>query len=72
MSYNFKDFALLQGQIVQILDVKYIRPTKFHELRTNVKIKLVGDTHTHWVDIKSLQPLKDQTAAKILFNKKSA
>lgn len=69
---KLKDYATIDGQIVQILDIKHRRKTKNSPFYTEVKVKLVGESHTHWVNVKYIQQLDDQKAAQILYNKKAA
>ena len=69
---KLRDFVIIQGQLAQILDVKHKRKSKNCTFYTELKVKLVGDNLTHWINIKEIQTLKDQKAAKILFDKKSA
>jgi hypothetical protein len=64
------DFALLEGQMVQIKRIKkhfgksFIRGREILE----AQIKLTQDNLLHWVDLDKLEPLPDQIAAKVLFS----
>lgn len=70
MSLNIGDYATVEGQLSKIIGVKHIRVNKHSPYITKIKLTLVGDNLTHWVNIKEVQRLPDQKAAKVLFNKK--
>ncbi len=66
---NFKigDFALVQGQIVEILDVRIGTSREFDWFR--YKVKLNGGTITNWVNEIDIKQLPQQTTAQVLFRK---
>ena len=72
---KLRDFITIQGQLAQVLDIQHKSKTRYAEHYTEfdtiVKVKLVGDTLTHWINIKEIQELTNQKAAKVLFAKNS-
>lgn len=72
MKPNFKtgDFALVQGQIVEILDVRIGTSREFDWYR--YKVKLNHNTITMWVNEVDIQKIDKQNAPKVLFGRKSS
>ncbi len=61
--YKAGDYALLNGQVVEILDVKWGIDSAYR-----YKIKLLNDNLTHWVVDVHLKSMP-QSAPKVLYGK---
>lgn len=72
MSPNYKvgDFALVQGQIVEILDVRIGMNREFDWYR--YKVKLENDTITVWVNEVDIQKIDKQDAPKVLYGRRKS
>ena len=57
------DFAQIENKIVEVLDILHIGHTYKYGVR------MVHDTHTHWVYEKDLKTINNQTTPKILYKK---
>ena len=64
MNWLKGQFALLQGQLVEIIRVPLISEICPKPL---VQIKLVNDNLRHWVKPEQLQQLNAQIAPKVLY-----
>lgn len=63
------EFAVLQGQVVEILEVQ-IGKSKYWDDDFFYKIKLLNDNLTHRVHQSKLSKMENQTAPKVLFSNK--
>ena len=63
--YKAGDYALLDGQVVEIIDFK-------HGIDCNYryKVKLLNDNLTHWVVDVHLKSMPNQGAPKVLYGKR--
>jgi hypothetical protein len=61
--YKAGDFALLSGQLVEILDAQH-----GIDCAWRYKVRLLNDNLTHWVVDVHLKSLPSQTAPKVLFS----
>ncbi len=64
-SYKEGDFALVQGQIVEIIDVRIGMSREFDWFRYRVKLNGM----VVWVNEVDLQKLETQAASQVLFGK---
>lgn len=69
-SYKIGDFALVQGQIVEILDVRIGMSREFDWYR--YKVKLENDTITVWVNEVDIQKIDKQAAPKVLYGRRKS
>lgn len=65
--YKLGQYATLQGQIVQILDLKLRYNSEYNWYA--YKIKLTHDNLTHWVNEVDLEPLSSQTTPQVLYGR---
>ena len=66
-NFQIGDFALVQGQIVEILDVRIGTSREFDWFR--YKIKLDGGKITSWINEVDIQKIEKQNAPKVLFGR---
>ena len=66
-TYKSGDFAKIQGQLVEIMDVK------IDEKSISYKIRLVKwkNRLTNWIDAINLEPISSQVAPKVLYGTKT-
>jgi hypothetical protein len=69
VSLKFKvgDYALLQGQVVEIIEILPIMSKHWPE-EFGCRVKLLNDTLTHKVPSSKLATLNNQDAPKILYS----
>ena len=70
MSPNYKigDFALVQGKVVEILDIKISMSREFDWFR--YRIKLNEGKITCWINEVDIQKIEKQSAPQVLFGRK--
>jgi len=67
-NYHTGDFALVQGQIVEILDVRIGTSREFDWFR--YKVLLEGGKVTAWVNEVDIQKIDKQAAPRVLYGRR--
>ena len=63
--YKVGDFALLQGQVIEIIEIEQ---RYLGEINRRICVKLISDSLRHWIHEGELKPMS-QEAPKVLFSK---